>query len=62
MDSFDKMRLLTIFDQSQRAQPCAPDGQPKKCIDTSRAKTDLATGLQKTIDWYRKNQNLNSNH
>lgn len=44
-----------------------PDGQPRRRLDTSRAKrefnfeaqTDLSTGLKKTIDWYtkvRKNQ------
>ncbi len=39
-----------------------PDGQPRRCLDTSRAKkefnfeakTDLSTGLKKTIKWYIK--------
>jgi len=39
-----------------------PDGQPRRCIDTSRAKkefgfkatTDFKKGLKKTIDWYKK--------
>jgi len=39
-----------------------PDGQPRRCLDTSKAKkllgfeakTDLSTGLQKTIDWFLK--------
>src|SRR5450631_1502603 len=38
-----------------------PDGQPRRCLDTSRAaaefgwraKTPLRDGLRKTIDWYR---------
>lgn len=38
-----------------------PDGQPRRCLDTSRAlkefgfkaKTDLETGLKKTIEWYK---------
>lgn len=38
-----------------------PDGQPRRCLDTSRAKrefgftakTDLSTGIQKTINWYK---------
>ncbi len=38
-----------------------PDGQPRRCLDTSRAKkefgfvakTKFATGLKNTIDWYR---------
>ena len=37
-----------------------PDGQPRRCLDTSRAraefgfdaKIDLEEGLQRTIDWY----------
>lgn len=41
-----------------------PDGQPKRMLDTSKAlrefgfsaKTDIKTGLAKTIDWYRKNR------
>lgn len=40
-----------------------PDGQPRRCLDTSRAKkeftfeakTDLSLGLKKTIEWYRSN-------
>ena len=43
-----------------------PDGQPKRLLDTSKAlkefgfvaHTDIATGLVKTIDWYRKNRHL----
>lgn len=43
-----------------------PDGQPRRRLDTTRAlkefgfksKTDLATGLQKTIDWYKKNRHF----
>lgn len=38
-----------------------PDGQPRRCLDTSKAerefgfktKSTLKTGLQKTIDWYK---------
>jgi len=40
-----------------------PDGQPRRCLDVSRAKkefgfeakTDLAVGLQRTIEWYNNN-------
>lgn len=40
-----------------------PDGQPRRCLDTSRAKkrftfvakTSLEEGLKKTIEWYKKN-------
>ena len=39
-----------------------PDGQPRRCLDTSRAKqefdfeakTDFVLGLQRTIEWYRQ--------
>jgi len=41
-----------------------PDGQPRRCLDTSRAKkefgfaakTDLKDGLQKTISWYKNSK------
>ena len=40
-----------------------PDGQPRRCLDTSRAKkefgfeakTSFNDGLQKTIEWYKQN-------
>lgn len=40
-----------------------PDGQPRRCLDTSRAdkefgfkaKTDFKKGLEKTIKWYKEN-------
>lgn len=40
-----------------------PDGQPRRCLNTSKAfrefgfkaKTDFKTGLKKTIEWYLKN-------
>ena len=40
-----------------------PDGQPKRCLDVSKAKkefgfeakVDFREGLEKTIEWYRKN-------
>jgi len=41
-----------------------PDGQPRRCLDTSKAKqefgftakTTLREGLRKTIEWYRENR------
>jgi len=41
-----------------------PDGQPRRCLDVSRAerefgfkaKTDFREGLKKTIEWYEKNR------
>jgi len=45
-----------VWDRSQ------PDGQPRRCLDVSRARkeigfkatTDFKTGLRKTIDWYKR--------
>jgi nucleoside-diphosphate-sugar epimerase len=42
--------------------PNQPDGQPRRCLDTTRARellsweavTALEDGLEQTIDWYRK--------
>lgn len=47
-----------VYDNSK------PDGQPRRCLDTSRAKarlgfeakTDFATGLKQTIEWFLKEQ------
>ncbi len=41
-----------------------PDGQPRRCLDVSRAErelgfratTDFRTGLKRTIEWYRQNR------
>jgi GDP-L-fucose synthase len=41
-----------------------PDGQPRRCLDTSRAeewfgfraRTEFASGLQHTVDWYLANR------
>ena len=43
-----------------------PDGQPRRCLDTTRAekefgfkaKTDFREGLKKTIEWYRRNRQI----
>ncbi|HVP92269.1 MAG TPA: GDP-L-fucose synthase [Acidobacteriota bacterium] len=43
-----------------------PDGQPRRCLDTSKAKrefgfeakTDFKEGLKRTIDWYKENKPL----
>ncbi len=47
-----------VWDESK------PDGQPRRCLDTSkaerlfgfRAKTSFEEGLKRTIEWYRKNK------
>jgi GDP-L-fucose synthase len=51
---------LTGFTGEIHWDSTKPDGQPRRCLDTSRAEcefgfrvsTDFETGLRKTIDWY----------
>src|SRR5580704_12865475 len=51
---------LTGYEGTTRWDGTKPDGQPRRCLDTSRAltefgwhaKTTLDDGLQKTISWY----------
>ena len=53
---------VTGFQGEIRWDSTKPDGQPRRCLDTTRAReqfgfaasTDFRTGLQKTIDWYRE--------
>jgi GDP-L-fucose synthase len=55
---------LTGFKGVIKWDTAKPNGQPRRCLDTSRAekefgfraKTDLAEGLEKTIDWYKQNR------
>jgi len=43
-----------------------PNGQPRRCLDTSRAsgafgfvaRTDLRAGLRRTLEWYRQNRTV----
>jgi len=52
---------LTGFKGEIRWDASMPDGQPRRCLDVSkaerefgfRATTDFREGLLKTIDWYR---------
>ncbi len=54
---------MTGFEGEIRWQPSKPNGQPKRQLDTTRARekfgfvaqTSLEEGLRKTIDWYEKN-------
>jgi GDP-L-fucose synthase len=49
-----------VWDTSQ------PNGQPRRCLDTTRAaelfgfrsRTDFREGLSRTIDWYRSDRNI----
>jgi len=55
---------LTGFDGQIRWNPSMPDGQPRRCLDTRRAKeefgfeaqTDLHSGLRAAIEWYRSHR------
>ena len=55
---------LTGFAGEIRWDPSKPDGQPRRCLDVSRAKacfgfqarTSLEEGLRCTIDWYKTNR------
>jgi GDP-L-fucose synthase len=53
---------LTEFQGTVRWDATKPDGQPRRCLDTSRAlaefgwraSTTLREGLRKTIAWYEQ--------
>jgi GDP-L-fucose synthase len=53
---------LTGFSGTVEWDASKPDGQPRRCLDTSRAErcfgfkasTNFETGLRKTIEWYRE--------
>jgi len=59
-DLLHKICRLTGYSGEIRWDSTQPDGQPRRCLDTSRAhaefgwraSTSLDHGLQKTIDWY----------
>lgn len=53
---------LAGFDGEIEWNTSMPDGQPSRCLDTSKAKeefgfkakTDFREGLKRTIEWYEK--------
>ncbi len=53
---------LTRYDGEIRWDASKPDGQPRRALDTSRAReqfdfvasTDFESGLQRTIEWYER--------
>lgn len=63
-DLVEKIAYLTGFQGDIRWDSSKPDGQPRRCLDISRAKAyfgfeakmDFDAGLQTTIDWYRDNK------
>lgn len=61
----EKIAKLTGFKGEIRWDATKPDGQPRRCLDTSRAKklfdfeakTNFDAGLKATIEWYKNNSN-----
>jgi GDP-L-fucose synthase len=59
----EKIAKLTGFKGEIRWDATKPDGQPRRCLDTSRAKklfdfeakTNFDAGLKATIEWYKQN-------
>jgi GDP-L-fucose synthase len=60
-DLVDLIAELTGFDGEIKWDTTKPDGQPRRCLDVSRAKeefgfeakVDLREGLGKTVGWYK---------
>jgi GDP-L-fucose synthase len=60
----EKIAALTGFDGEIRWDSSKPDGQPRRCLDVSRAKeyfgfeakTSFEEGLKETIKWYKENR------
>src|ERR1700682_1586264 len=61
-DLLEMIRSMVGFTGAVRWDSSKPDGQPRRCLDTSRAlaefgwraKTPLRDGLQKTVAWYQQ--------
>ena len=67
-DLVEMLAKLTGFNGEVTWNTSKPDGQPRRCLDISKArtefgfnaKTDFREELRKTIDWY-KNLRLREN-
>ena len=63
-DLAETIKKLVGFKGKIRWDSSKPDGQPRRCLDTSkaykefgfRAKTNFEKGLKKTIEWYEKSR------
>jgi GDP-L-fucose synthase len=63
-DLAEKIVRLTGFGGEIRWDPSKPDGQPRRCLDTSRAKKlfgfeakmTFEEGLKTTIEWYKQSR------
>lgn len=62
----EKIAALTGFKGENRWDGSRPDGQPRRCLDTSRArklfgfeaKTPFDEGLKATVDWYIRTRKI----
>jgi nucleoside-diphosphate-sugar epimerase len=65
-DLLEQIRSLVGYEGKLRWDITKPDGQPRRCLDTSRAlaefgwraKTSLHNGLRETIRWFESNVKL----
>lgn len=64
----EHIKELTGYEGQIAWDSTKPDGQPRRCLDITKAlqfgftaKTELWTGLKKTIEWYREKRKLNKN-
>src|SRR5882762_7136800 len=65
-DLLEQIRSLIGFEGPVRWDAKKPDGQPRRCLDTSRAlkefgwraKTSLRDGLRQTIQWFESHSTL----
>ena len=61
-DLTELIARVTGFEGRLEWDPSKPDGQPRRALDTSRAKelfgfeasTPLEEGLERTVAWYRE--------
>ena len=59
-DLVETIARLTRFEGEIRWEPGKPDGQPRRCLDVTRAfekfgfraETSMEEGLRRTIEWY----------
>jgi len=64
LDLAETIARLTRFEGQLVWDPTQPDGQPRRCLDTTRAKeklgfvarTALEDGLTRTIEWYEQSR------
>lgn len=65
-DLVELIARLTRFEGEIRWDPTKPDGQPRRCLDTQRARklldweaqVDFEEGLAHTIEWFEANKDL----